>query len=212
MYRASVSSFTGCGFGGITTLKSLSIGMDSTEESAPLDFGNYCGIIPSTGHLNYLGIGSNVTALCNAGWNMSGHVVFQDGGKELTLTSMSFSDATLDSLTLPNRLKEITGASFSGAKIKKLTIKEGTVPLTIDWGSFSDCSQLESISFPARTHTVSGGAFYGCSSLTNVTFQTGIQEIGDGAFANTNITQASVPTSTTVTPYAFNSGTVITRF
>lgn len=172
---ASVSSFTGCGFGGITTLKSLSIGMDSTEGSAPLDFGNYCGIIPSTGHLNYLGIGSNVTGLCSAGQNISGHVVFQDGEKELTLGSSSFSDATLDSLTLPNRLKEIANTSFSGAKIKRLTIKEGTVPLTIHMGSFSGCSQLEFISFPARTQTVSGGAFYDCSSLTNVTFQTGIQ-------------------------------------
>lgn len=53
---------------------------------------------------------------------------------------------------------------------------------SIDWGAFSSCDGLTSITIPNSVTTIGGSAFSGCSGLTSITIPNSITSIGSFAF------------------------------
>lgn len=63
--------------------------------------------------------------------------------------------------------------------------------------AFEDCSSLGAVSVPGTVQKIGEAAFYGCSSLESVTVGNGVSSIGNSAFSLTAIKELSLPISVT---------------
>lgn len=122
----------------------------------------------------------------------------------------AFKDCTnLTSITLPETLKTIAGAAFSGTKLTKITIPaattsigtsafenvaltsltcaDGTAGLSIKNKAFYG-AKFQSISIPSRVTSIGEEAFRNCDDVTSIEFaaNTTSMEIGTYAFAKSN--------------------------
>ena len=87
-----------------------------------------------------------------------------------TITKISgeyFNYNNLESLKLPNKLKEIGDGAFRYCSALKSIIIPASVN-TIGYGAFRDCSALKSIIIPASVNTIDSYAFSGCNNLTTI--------------------------------------------
>ncbi|MBR4949879.1 MAG: leucine-rich repeat protein, partial [Clostridia bacterium] len=73
-----------------------------------------------------------------------------------------------------------------------------------EW-TFSDCSNLTSITIPTSVTIIGDGAFSGCSNLTNITIPSSVKNIGDYAFYDcSNLSSITIPNSvTSIGDYTF---------
>ena len=77
-----------------------------------------------------------------------------------------------------------------------MTIPEGVT--SIDYGVFSGCSGLTSVSIPEGVTSIGIYAFSGCSGLTSVTIPEGVTSIGDCDFSGcSGLTSITIPNSVT---------------
>ena len=58
---------------------------------------------------------------------------------------------------------------------------------SIEYGAFSGCSGLTSVTIPNSVTSIGSSAFSGCSKLTSVTIPNSVTSIGDGAFVGADI-------------------------
>ena len=133
----------------------------------------------------------------------------------------AFDDCkNLTSVSLPNKLKGIDYAAFSGCdKLKKITIPKSvrtigswafsntglesvTIPngvTDISYGTFSGCKNLKSVTIPASVKYIGTRAFDYCYSLTTVKIPvSGLNKIGNNVFYKcSNLGEFKIPLSVT---------------
>ncbi len=106
-------------------------------------------------------------------------------------------------IILPQNLTEIRRSCFEGAPIKQITIPDTVTE--IEYGAFSYCEQLESITLPPGLQKISDRMLIGCISLTSITIPTSVTEIGIQAFVYSGVTEITIPASvTSIGDYAFD--------
>ena len=70
--------------------------------------------------------------------------------------------------------------------------------ITIEFGAFSFCTKLTSITIPNSVITIGESVFYGCSVLTSIIIPNGVTAIEYGTFFHcTNLTSITIPSSVT---------------
>ncbi len=86
--------------------------------------------------------------------------------------------------------------AFSNTLIKKIILPQYTY--TIDWNSFRNCTQLETIQIPARVSYIGASAFSNCTSLKAITFEgNSLTHIDNWAFSDCPIKSIYIPASVT---------------
>lgn len=92
-----------------------------------------------------------------------------------TITSNAFYGGTdagrkLETIVLPSTLTSIGASAFYyQSNLTSVTFKDGTEDLTIANSVFMNCSELESIHFPANLVSVDTRTIQGCTSLSSIT-------------------------------------------
>ena len=167
-------------------------------------------------------------------------LVFQPTSTFKKMGTWTFVGSGLEKLELPASLETLGTAAFNGcAKLKTVTVADGSKLQMVGQYSFAGCTSLESFKFlgssvavtigknafsgdtklptftiPATVTTIEEGAFNGCSAMTGVTFATPAQitTIGPGAFQNAGLLSIHLPESvTTIEQSAFNSCQKLTK-
>nr|MCR5307723.1 leucine-rich repeat protein [bacterium] len=94
----------------------------------------------------------------------------------------------------------------------KTTIIPNSVT-SIEWGAFSGCSGLTSITIPNSITSIGGGAFSWCKGLTTIEIPDSVISIGLGAFSYCiNLEDVIIPNSiTSISPQAFQNCTNLTN-
>lgn len=123
-------------------------------------------------------------------------------------TLIQYPSGRKGDIVIPKEVQIITYAAFMDSKgIRSVTFEEGSVLRTVGWNTFSGCTSLRSIAFPATLYSIDFYAFNNCSSLTEVTFDEGsiLTVIGDGAFYNCiSLKELELPeTLEAISDYAF---------
>ncbi len=86
-----------------------------------------------------------------------------------TIKVIAFGDASLlESVYLPQSLKEMEGSTFSGTSVKRVVIDEGLQ--TLSAAAFYNCQQLQSVYLPSTLQNIEERAFAYDYSLAEVTF------------------------------------------
>ncbi len=113
------------------------------------------------------------------------------------MTELKFKDGTISLSS--NLCNTISSFSYDGAA--EVYFKESLVSVDIpasvesigdsdygDYGIFSGCEKLTTVTLHEGLKSIGRGAFYNCSSLKNITLPRSLEYIGHSAFANTGIT------------------------
>ena len=102
--------------------------------------------------------------------------------------SGAFSSSGLESITIPDNVKQIGGRSnnrgaFGSCKnLRTVTIGNGTEAIGED--TFADCENLKTVNIGNGTEVIGRYAFSGCTNLTTISIGSGIRYIGSYAFQN----------------------------
>lgn len=129
--------------------------------------------------------------------------------REITVTdstdfSFCFSGCKIKKLIIANGSKSITSRMtnvvYQGTRALQDTVEEVIIPnsvTTIDRGAFYSYKVLKKISIPNSVTKIDSNAFSNCESLTSITIPKSVTEIGSNAFYNcTNLTSITIPKST----------------
>ncbi|MCD7831442.1 MAG: leucine-rich repeat protein, partial [Firmicutes bacterium] len=93
----------------------------------------------------------------------------------------AFANCTIESVTIPDGVAEISDRAFSGStSLSSVTIPDSVTG--IGEGVFGDCVSLTSITIPDSVTWIGNYAFQGCTSLTEITFEGDAPYIEDSAF------------------------------
>ena len=74
---------------------------------------------------------------------------------------------------------EVTVDTYLPMSLRRVTITDES---TLDYGAFSGCYMLTSITIPDSVTNIGAQAFYNCRGLTSITIPDGVTSIGDCAF------------------------------
>ncbi len=91
------------------------------------------------------------------------------------------SDKTIDTVILPDSVKEIKYRTFSFSALRKIDIPDSVVK--IDSYSFERCKNLELVNISESVREIETGAFSGCKSLRNLLIPGSVTSIGLAAFS-----------------------------
>lgn len=103
------------------------------------------------------------------------------------------SKTSLNSVTLPEGLKEIGADSFSECSIR--WVKLPSTLKAIDKYAFSFCNSLGSVYIPNGVTTIGNCAFEGCDNLTSITIPESVKNFGSQIFkesANSSMLQLCI--------------------
>ena len=81
---------------------------------------------------------------------------------------------------LTNNSMSSNGILYFTKTIKRCVIRKGTRMICRE--AFSECSQLEKVTFPSTLNFIGGDAFRGCTELNNVALPNSLVYLGNGAF------------------------------
>lgn len=119
-----------------------------------------------------------------------------DGAKVVGINQSAFRKNTkITSVKLPDTVTEIVTGSFSGCtNLQSVTLSKNMTQIPVY--AFEKCSSLKSIAIPDKVANISSNAFYKCTSLSSVTFGSGVTTIEKEAFRGcTALTSVSLPNS-----------------
>ena len=103
----------------------------------------------------------------------------------------SFVSSTLKELTLPSSLTSIGIAAFTECSgLTSIALPEGLT--SIGESAFHRCSNLTSISLPSSLTSIGNYAFYYCESLTSITLPSSLTSIGYRAFGGCSALESVV--------------------
>ena len=96
----------------------------------------------------------------------------------------SFAGSTLNNIALPEGLISIGGGAFNGCSslTGELNLGECTSLKSIGVMAFNSCTRLTNITLPEGLTSIEGSAFRYCISLEYITLPSSITSIGDDAF------------------------------
>ena len=113
-------------------------------------------------------------------------------GKTVTrLDKFDIDTALVNTVTMPNSIKEIGRGCFQRSRIVGITLSSEL--RVISANAFAACKDLIDIELPYGVSEIGDSAFEGCERLKNVVFGNGIARIGDSAFKNCNLTELTLP-------------------
>ncbi|MBQ2810333.1 MAG: leucine-rich repeat domain-containing protein [Clostridia bacterium] len=112
--------------------------------------------------------------------------------------NFAFSNCTfLNSITIPNKVKEIGTGAFNGCSSLKSVSLPSSLTL-IGSSAFYGCTLLEGIEIPSGVTVIEDSTFYGCTSLASVTLSANLSSIGGSAFYGcSSLKSVSLPSSLT---------------
>ena len=94
-----------------------------------------------------------------------------DDGSNVTLRQGCFSGNSFRSLSLPNRIKEISENAFEGCEeLREVSFDEGSLLESVRPFAFKGCRNLTRINFGSNLRRIEGCALSGAVGLKNVTF------------------------------------------
>ncbi len=129
---------------------------------------------------------------------MGNYVFFHSGISNISIPSAkaigycAFGNCeNLKSIKLPNNLKRLESIIFSECiNLESVTFPESLT--CIGSNSFAGCKSLKSFSLPNNLETLESGAFIKCESLESVTIPESVTDLGDQVFAYcTNLKNAT---------------------
>lgn len=101
--------------------------------------------------------------------------------KEVTIPSLAaigaevFNKTAVESITLPDNLKDI-GSAFSGyTSLKTITLPNRLE--VIPENAFRGCTSLESVTFPGTLKEIEASTFYNCSNLKELIIPEGLSKV-----------------------------------
>ena len=98
-----------------------------------------------------------------------------------SIANGAFRDTSIESITIPNGIDEISGQMFSGCtKLKKVIIPDSVKGISDE--AFHNCSSLTEIELPDSLEYIKELAFSGCTSLRQITIPDKVSKIGDRCF------------------------------
>ncbi|MBQ9735702.1 MAG: leucine-rich repeat domain-containing protein [Clostridia bacterium] len=86
-----------------------------------------------------------------------------------------------DTVTVPDGIKTVGRAAFSGSRVREVLLPEGVEVL--EQAAFLNCSKLLSVTLPDTLRSVGPYAFSGCTNLKEITFPEDISCIEQYAFS-----------------------------
>ncbi len=128
------------------------------------------------------GVKEYVVDPANKNYYSENGIIFKDDyiGKVL----ISYPGGRTDEVyELPNDVKRVGGAGFSGCEALK-EVKIGDNCKDFFGSVFENCISLEKVNFPKGIQEIYGCMFEGCGSLSEVTIPDTVVRIGDFAFKN----------------------------
>lgn len=126
----------------------------------------------------------------------------------------AFAMTNIESITLPNSLREIGKGCFNACKqLKGFSIPDGVT--TIGMSAFQNCTAASSeLHLPVSLTELGKQAFYNCSKLTgSVVIPDGVEVIGQNAFGNCSSLNGTVTLNEglkAIEPYAFSGCSKLT--
>lgn len=166
----------------------------------------------STTNLSSITIPEKIRSIPNSCFgNVSGlkKIILPEG-----LTSIgenAFDQSKLEDIELPSTIISIGYRAFAQTKLKTIILPEGLLSLGRD--VFTDCNELESISFPGTLETVPYGACSYCKKLQSVNLTYGIKKLEGCAFCGTSLlTRITIPESVEEFGNGLFSGSGLTSF
>ena len=130
-----------------------------------------------TGELFLLSYGGDSPEMVIPG-EMFGKTI--SGFSESFSSNITYSDI-ITSVTIPGKIKSISGGAFTGMPaLKKAVVEEGVEGL--EGGAFSECPELTDVKLPDSLESIGGYAFGNCTKLKNIDFGNSLVEIGERAF------------------------------
>lgn len=111
----------------------------------------------------------------------------------------AFDRCNIKTVVLPNSLKRIGEHAFSNCKNLE-SVSFGTGIEVINEGSFYNCPTLKQINIPCNIKVIKSRAFLQ-TGLESVILNEGLETIGTNAFDDTNLTEIVIPQSVTTLNY-----------
>ena len=110
--------------------------------------------------------------------------VDETDGKSLEVIIAYPAAKNNESFTVPAAVSRIGTEAFSGNPyIRIINSSSGSRLSYIEYGAFSDCTALESLSFGGSVKTIDSNAFAGCKSLAQFTIPSSVEELGNELFS-----------------------------
>lgn len=110
------------------------------------------------------------------------------------LPDYSFFGSKLNSITLPENLKEIGAGAFCGSSIAQIKVPQGVT--AIGDFAFCDCDELVDAVMPASVVKIGKSSFAKCDKLEKVSLSGAVEELQPETFAYcTALGQVSLPQS-----------------
>ena len=119
---------------------------------------------------------------CTIEYKDYSNVIFTTGSDyqvEGVVSAFEFNQ-TIQTVNLPDSIKNIGVYSFAGSTLNNIALPEGLT--SIGTGAFISCSGLTSIILPSSLTSIGYMAFDGCSGLTSIILPEDLTSIGDLAF------------------------------
>ena len=128
----------------------------------------------------------------------SKNIIIQNG--ITTIGGTSFFSCSLNTIFIPNSVKNIEEYAFYNSSLTKITFEEGASLISVGLCAFQGCDFIKNITLPSSVISIDSYAFNGCTSLESVTFEEGskLTSIKTHAFADcSSLTSITIPSSVT---------------
>jgi len=130
-------------------------------------------------------------------------VILNEGLEKIGVRA--FLNTKIESITIPNSVKEIDSLAFDFLKISHISINLNNKNFEIKDNFFIDKNNKKILAYldkkttkvtiPSSIKEIGKDAFSGCANLKEVILNEGLEKIGDEAFSSTKIESITIPGS-----------------
>lgn len=110
----------------------------------------------------------------------------------VSINYQAFEGCTaLRQITLPQSLKTLRYSAFEGAGLESVIVPDQIKE--IEESTFESCRNLTAVKLPASIHTIENSAFSNCSNLLQLTLPDSLEKLGHSVFSGTGIREITLP-------------------
>jgi hypothetical protein len=212
----TITGYTGSGGAmtipaAINFLPVTTIGHDAFYYSTNMTSVTIPNSVTTIGNAAFCGCTSLTNAIIGSGVTNIGYWVFQycSSLTAIMVDAQNLSYGSVDGVLFDR--DRTTLVQYPGGKVGSYIMPSSVT--SIEYGAFSDCDSLSSVTIPNSVTTIGYAAFYECTRLTNVIIGSGVTSMGDEAFYYcSSLTSIILPNSiTNIGDYAFYDCTSLTN-